>query len=138
MEPIALPVISPNFRSCLFAVLWTVFPLGCPSVVAAEPVTVDYNRDIRPILADNCYKCHGPDGNQRQAGFRLDLETVVGLRLESGHTAITAGSSTKSAVVDRILSRDPDEQMPPRGSGKSLTATQIDLLIRWIDQGAAW
>ena len=138
MEPIALPAISPNLRSCLFAVLWTVFPLGCPSVVAAEPVTVDYNRDIRPILADNCYKCHGPDGNQRQAGFRLDLETVVGLRLESGHTAITAGSSTKSAVVDRILSRDPDEQMPPRGSGKSLTAAQIDLLIRWIDQGAAW
>jgi mono/diheme cytochrome c family protein len=138
MEPIALPAISPKFHSCLFAVLWSVFPWVGPSVVAADPVTVDYNRDIRPILADNCYKCHGPDGNQRQAGLRLDRETVVGLRLESGHTAITAGSSTKSAVVDRILSRDLDERMPPRGSGKSLTAAQIDLLKRWIDQGAAW
>ena len=138
MEYIALPTSSPDFKLWFFALLWITPPAAFQGVSAAEPGMVDYNRDIRPILADNCYKCHGPDGNQRQAGFRLDLENVVGLRLESGHTAIAAGSSSKSAVVHRILSPDADERMPPRDSGKTLTPGQIDLLKRWIDQGAAW
>ena len=128
MEYIALPTSSPDFTLWFFALLWITPPAAFQSVSAAEPGMVDYNRDIRPILADNCYKCHGPDGNQRQAGFRLDLENVVGLRLESGHTAIVAGSSSKSAVVQRILSPDADERMPPRDSGKTLTSGQIDLL----------
>ena len=137
-EDIAVATNSSDVRLWLLALLWVIPPGVGPSVLADGPGKVDYNRDIRPILADNCYKCHGPDGNQRQAGFRLDLETVVGLRLESGQTAIKAGSSAKSAVVRRILSADPDERMPPRDSGKKLTSGQIELLKRWIDQGAGW
>ena len=105
---------------------------------AADDSAIDYNRDIRPILADTCYKCHGPDGNQRQADLRLDVPAVVGQKLEGGHTAIVAGSSTTSAVVSRITSRDPDVRMPPADSGKNLTAGQVELITKWIDQGASW
>ena len=105
---------------------------------AADDSAVDYNRDIRPILADTCYKCHGPDGNQRQADLRMDVESVVGLKLDGGHTAIVAGSAATSAVVARITSRDPETRMPPRESGKSLTPVQIELITKWVDQGAKW
>jgi len=105
---------------------------------AADDSAIDYNRDIRPILADTCYKCHGPDGNQRQADLRLDVPAVVGQKLEGGHTAIVAGSSATSAVVSRITSRDPDVRMPPADSGKNLTAGQVELITKWIDQGASW
>ena len=105
---------------------------------AADDSAVDYNRDIRPILADTCYKCHGPDGNQRQADLRMDVESVVGLKLDGGHTAIVAGSAATSVVVARITSRDPETRMPPRESGKSLTPVQIELITKWVDQGAKW
>ena len=105
---------------------------------AADDTTVDYNRDIRPILAETCYKCHGPDGKQRQADLRLDIESVVGRRLESGDTAIVAGSASRSAVVLRIHSKDPDLRMPPPDSGKVLAPQQVELITRWINQGAKW
>ncbi|MBI1904221.1 MAG: PSD1 domain-containing protein [Planctomycetia bacterium] len=99
---------------------------------------VVFNRDIRPILSDNCYKCHGPDEKERQAGLRLDVQGVATGKLESGSTAVVPGKSAESALVARITSPDPDQRMPPTTTGKHLTARQIDLFRRWIDQGAAW
>ena len=108
------------------------------SVQAHAEDRIDYNRDIRPILSDNCYKCHGPDGNQRQADLRLDVASIVGHRLESGGTLIKAQAASESVLFERVSSKDPDELMPPRDSGNSLTAREIVLLKRWIDQGAEW
>jgi mono/diheme cytochrome c family protein len=105
---------------------------------SGDTTPIDYNRDIRPILANSCYTCHGPDGKQRQGGFRLDVKTVVGQELDSGHTAIVAGSAATSELIARITSADPDIRMPPADSGKSLTAEQAKLIGRWIDQGARW
>ena len=103
-----------------------------------ESPPLDFNRDIRPILADNCYACHGPDQNQRMAGLRLDLRDSALGRLASGHLAIAPGSPEESELIRRITARDEAHKMPPAYSGKELTRQQIDLLTRWIRQGAPW
>ncbi|NND98474.1 MAG: DUF1549 domain-containing protein, partial [Pirellulaceae bacterium] len=90
---------------------------------------VDFNRDVRPILSENCYHCHGPDDAARQADLRLDTEAGA------KEYAIIAGDADASDLVDRITSDDPDAVMPPPDSERSLTAEQIDLLRRWIDEG---
>ena len=97
---------------------------------------VDYMRDVRPILSENCYTCHGPDANQRKAGLRLDVRTVAVKRLKSGNLAIVPGDLKKSALVSRITSADPEEIMPPAKSGKKLTEAQVETLKRWIEEGA--
>lgn len=102
----------------------------------AAPSAVNYDRDIRPILANNCYKCHGPDEKDREAGLRLDLRDVATKPLESGDTAIVAGKPDESELVARINSTDDDQRMPPPKSNKRLTDAQRDLLKRWIAEGA--
>ncbi len=99
---------------------------------AAPPIS--FNRDIRPILANKCFACHGPDEQQRETKFHFDTEE--GAFAEAG--IIERGHSAKSVLVRRILNPDPDERMPPPDSGHSLTDTQIGLLTRWIDEGATW
>ncbi len=95
---------------------------------------VRYNRDIRAILSDNCFYCHGPDRNKRQADLRLD--TIEGLHGEAGNPgAIVPGDPSASQLMQRVLSADPDERMPPPESGKSLSPEQIELLRRWIQEG---
>ncbi len=108
--------------------------------MAAEPASqrVDFNRQILPILSDNCFACHGPDAGQRKAGLRFDLKEGAFARLPSGHQAIVAGKPAASALVERITSSDPESMMPPRKSGKRLSSEQIALLKRWIDEGADW
>ena len=119
----------------LTAVLACVFVRMAP-LCAAEP-KIEFNRDIRPILSDACFHCHGPDSAKRQAGLRLDQEEAAkGER--DGHRAIFAGEAVRSELVRRITSADPDEVMPPRNSNRSLTPAQIELLKKWIDQGAQW
>ncbi|NBW87687.1 MAG: hypothetical protein EBR23_12910, partial [Planctomycetia bacterium] len=89
---------------------------GCAARVAALAVTcgvaaaapVDFNRDVRPLLSDRCFACHGPDHEDRQAGLRLDDRAVAVAALESGATAIVPGDAAASAVVARITSTDPD------------------------------
>ena len=103
---------------------------------ATEP-KIEFNRDIRPILSDACFHCHGPDSAKRQAGLRLDQEEAAKAERD-GHRAIFAGEAARSEMVRRITSANPDEVMPPRNSNRSLTAAQIDLLKKWIDQGAQW
>src|SRR5262245_26629883 len=105
---------------------------------AANPAEVDYNRDVRPIFSENCYACHGPDQNKRKAGLRLDRKEDAFAELKSGNHAIVAGDLAQSKLIERITSRDDDEQMPPPKTGKHLTPEQIDLLTRWIKQGAEW
>src|SRR5678815_1101951 len=109
-----------NIQSGLFAIsCWVLLPAG---LVAADAKTtkVDFNRDIRPILSDNCYACHGPDSGKRKAGLRLDLKEGAFAQLKSDAFAIVPGHPEKSALVARITAKD-DDLMPPEKSGKHLT-----------------
>src|SRR5262245_8374270 len=121
----------------LLIVFWTASFLA-----AAQPASskIDFNRDIRPVLSNQCAKCHGPDANQRKGGtdgLRLDIRDDAMADL-GGYAAIVPGHPEKSALVKRILSTDDDERMPPKGSGKKLSPREIDLLQRWIAQGAPY
>lgn len=98
------------------------------------PKRIEFNRDIRPLLSDNCFFCHGPDKNTREADLRLD--TLEGLQgTDGGPGAIVPGKPDVSELLRRITASDPDLQMPPAKSGKTLTARDIALLKRWIEQG---
>ena len=102
---------------------------------AAEPI--HFGRQIRPILSENCFFCHGPDEAKREAGLRLDDEKAAKSD-NDGTTAIVPGHPEKSALLQRILSTDPDEVMPPPKLHKVIPPAQIALLTEWIKQGAPW
>src|SRR3954468_7232884 len=97
---------------------------------------VGYRRDVLPILSDRCFKCHGPDSATRKAGLRLDPSDSARAVLDSGANTILAGKTAQRALALRIMSKDPDEMMPPPDSGKVLSDTDRTLLRRWIEQGA--
>src|ERR1043165_5650607 len=99
---------------------------------------IDFNRDIRPILSDNCFVCHGPDEQQRKAKLRLDTRDGALGKLRSGGHAIVPGKVIESTLLQRILAEDASERMPPPKTNKKLSQTQIDLLKRWIEQGAPY
>ena len=121
-----------------FALLGLVLFAGRDTFVfAADQEPVSFGRDIRPILSDVCFKCHGPDEQQRVSDFRLDTRAGAFADLETGH-AIVAGNLDASLLARRISSTDPEIQMPPADSGRSLSKEQISLLRRWIEQGAVW
>jgi mono/diheme cytochrome c family protein len=109
-------------------------------VSAAEPsssvATVDYGRHIRPILSNNCFKCHGPDEKERRSGLRLDLREAALKPAESGAAAIVPGKIEASELVARITACDSNVVMPPAGSHKKLTREEIELLKQWVGQGA--
>ncbi|MFN9603034.1 MAG: PSD1 and planctomycete cytochrome C domain-containing protein [Planctomycetota bacterium] len=121
-------------RSLPTAICVVVVVMILSSIQASGEEPIRFNRDIRPILSDNCFYCHGPDRNKRQADLRLDTE--AGLHGSDGNAgAIVPGNADASEMVQRILSADPDERMPPPESGKSLSQKQIQLLRRWIQEG---
>jgi len=99
---------------------------------------VNYIRDIRPILSDNCYACHGPDEESREADLRLDQQESALSELPSGQHAIVPSKPDESELLRRIVSGDADERMPPAETEKSLKPEQVELLRRWIEQGADW
>src|SRR5207248_6554780 len=105
--------------------------LALPALSRAAEV--DFNRDVRPILADKCFACHGPDAKHRKADLRLDVEKAA---RESG--VIVPGKPAESTLVERITAADPAERMPPAKSGKKLTAAEVDVLKRWVSEGAKW
>lgn len=113
-----------------------VLLLAAPGLSAADPV--DFNRQVRPVLSDLCFRCHGPDVNERQAGLRLDTAEGARSMLESGHAAVIPGNSASSTLIQRLLSTDPDVVMPPPSTGKAATPQQIEVLKNWIDQGAEY
>ena len=98
--------------------------------------TLDFNRDIRPILSENCFACHGPDKNKRKAGLRLDRSEEATGRLESGGRAIVPGDVGQSLLLKVVSTADEEEQMPPKKTGKRLSKPQIELLREWIQKGA--
>jgi hypothetical protein len=107
---------------------------------AALPATIEFNRDIRPILSDKCFQCHGPA--LQQATLRLDLEDAAKRALRSGHVAIVPGDAANSQILKRITADDPAVRMPRSqggaAAGEPLAPHQVALLTRWIEQGAAW
>ena len=104
------------------------------------PEQVSYNFDVRPILSDNCFACHGPDANKREAGLRLDIaaEAYKALKENPGSHALVPGKPKMSAVFQRITSQDTTLRMPPAGSNLKLTPREIALIEKWIKQGAKY
>ena len=108
-------------------------------VIAAEPAAekLQFNRDIRPILSEACFACHGPDAGKREAELRLD-QAESARSEQRDRPAIVAGKPDESELVRRINSDDPDVRMPPPHSKKELTALQKTTLRRWIEEGAVY
>jgi hypothetical protein len=136
------PGVPPRLRA--FAILPTPFtPLirYCATVALVASIgsshvdaqSIDFNREIRPILSENCFYCHGQDGNKRQGELRLDDRDAA---LKAG--AITPGDLAKSTLIERVLSDDPDQLMPPPKSNRRLSAEQKKLLEQWIKDGAVY
>lgn len=98
---------------------------------------IDFNRDVRPILSDNCFTCHGPDEQQRVNDLRLDRSEDI-FADRNGHRVIVPGDVAASILHQRISSSDAEQRMPPRDSGRQLTEAQIQILAEWIQQGAEW
>ena len=127
-----------------------VFPWGlclCAHVLLAQswaqaeqpPQAVRFDRDIRPILSDNCYACHGQDDAERQAGLRLDRRDSATRPAESGQIAIVPGKPDASELIKRVTSTDDSLRMPPlKGKHKPLSTAQVDLLRKWIAAGAEY
>ncbi len=99
---------------------------------------VDFNFQVRPILSDKCYNCHGPDSRNRKAGLRLDIKEGAFGTTASGARAVVPGDLEASELAWRISAADEAERMPPKSLGRSLSPREIDLLKRWIEQGAPW
>jgi hypothetical protein len=103
------------------------------------PAKVDFNRDVRPVLSDRCFACHGPDANKgREAGLRLDTREGATAELESGNRAIVPGDLSASAMVARMRHHDPEEIMPPPKLDRPLSDSERGILERWIEQGAEY
>ncbi len=102
-----------------------------PLVASAQPKTIEFNRDIRPILSENCYTCHGPAKSTRKVDLRIDTK-------DGAMTVIAPKNLKESLLYQRITSIDVHERMPPAKTGKKLSDQQIELIKRWIEQGAPW
>ena len=123
-------------------------PMRCPSLLSVSATVVlsvvptlliaqeiDYARDIQPILSENCYQCHGPDRKARKAKLRLDVREMATAERDGFH-AILPGKPEESIVIERLLSSDPEEVMPPPKSGNKLQRGEIALIRKWITEGA--
>ena len=134
-----VPMTQVRFLSSVVA---AALALAAAGARGAEPAgaagPLDFARDIQPILAENCYHCHGPDAAERKGDLRLDKEKDAKADLGSGAFAIRPGKGAESEIIKRMLSADPDEKMPPPNSHREVTPQQIETLKRWIDQGATW
>ncbi len=129
-------------------IIWRWLPavamaLCLPALGAWQPPSnppekpVDFNRDIRPILSDTCFACHGPEEDGRQGNLRLDSKESV-FADRAGYRIIAPGNSATSRLYQRISAADKTSRMPPPWSGRTLTPKQIELIRQWIDQGAKW
>lgn len=119
---------APNAAMLLAAVF------VCPTALAVEPVS--FNRDIRPIMSDTCFHCHGNDAKTREAGMRLDVREAALQETEGGAVPIVPGDPDASEIIKRIF--DEDDPMPPESAHKPLTAEQKALFRRWVAEGAVY
>ncbi len=108
-----------------------------PTTLAAEK-SIDFNRQIRPLLSDKCYACHGPNEAAREGGFRLDKKDSALGEADSGAHPIVPGDPAASEVYERLTTDDEFQRMPPAETNKSLAPEEIELIRRWIEQGAVW
>lgn len=114
------------------------------SAQTAEPAPmdrlplVDYNRDVRPILAKNCFACHGQDEAHREQGLRLDVRDEALKELKSGAVAIVPGAPDESELISRLTENDASLRMPPRKSGDKLSSKEVEILRLWVRQGATY
>ncbi len=133
------PVLAALLGAAALAPVLSVAAVPAPGAGSAAPPArkLDYDRDIRPILSESCFTCHGFDPNKRQAGLRLDLVAGATGKLPSGSIAIVPGNPGASALVARITARD-ESIMPPPGSRHALTPAQIRTLRQWVAQGAPY
>lgn len=127
----AMPLLPPASRSLAIGAFALV-------VATTHAATVDFNRDIQPILSENCYHCHGPDAGARKAKLRLDRKEGALGKNEDGLAIVTPGKPGESDLITRIFSTDPDEVMPTPKSNRKLTDAQKQLLKQWVEQGAVW
>jgi hypothetical protein len=116
-------------------VIRPLIALSLASTALAE--SIDFSKQIRPILSENCFFCHGPDDKKREADLRLDDEAAA-KKNNDGVIAVVPGDPEKSALIQRIVSTDPDEVMPPPKQHKTISPAQVALLKEWIKQGAKW
>ena len=112
-----------------------VFVLLGATFAAAEEI--DFTRNVRPILSENCFHCHGPDPKARKGKLQLDEEQDV-KRDRDGYAVVVPGESETSELYLRLVSHDPDDVMPPPDSNRTLTKTEIETVKQWIDQGGKW
>ena len=118
------------------AACWLLL-LAVPAIVFAAEPPIDYQRDIRPILARHCFRCHGRSESEREGGLRLDERSSALAPADSGEPAIVPGKPDESTLLARVTAED-EERMPPPDEGKALAPAEIERLRRWIDQGAPY
>ena len=111
----------------------------CLAAAALRGQEIEFNRDIRPILSDQCFACHGPDAAKRKTKLRFDTEAGARIDLAQGRFAIVPGDPERSELVRRVTSADAAVRMPPAYAGRApLKAAEIERIRRWIAQGARW
>lgn len=134
--PLAMIFTARSTFACRTAVVGLMLLLTQARAVEAQ--TVDYERDVQPILAEHCAQCHGTDEGSRKASLRLDLRDSALKGGESGDPAIVPGKPEMSELIRRIITPDAGELMPPPQANKPLTAAQIDTLKKWVSEGAKY
>ena len=124
----------------LFPQTRSIALLVCSILVAGtkSQSAVSFNKDIRPILSENCFSCHGPDTAKIKGGLRLDSHKAATTPGKSGALALVPGSPEKSELLKRISSQDEEEVMPPPKAHKKVTPEQVALLKQWIQEGAEY
>jgi hypothetical protein len=126
----------PTLAPTVALLTWASGLLPCGTLVAAGKV--DFNAEVRPILSDHCFACHGPDAKKVKGGLRLDLQESATHEAKSGKIAVVGGQPEQSELVRRILSSDAETQMPPPETHKPLNAKEQDVLQRWIREGGEY
>ncbi|MEO9872317.1 PSD1 and planctomycete cytochrome C domain-containing protein [Ekhidna sp.] len=147
------PIFKQRFRSFINLISWAIFGgaiiYSCSTsrneeasfeIEEAIPQVIDFNFHIKPIISDRCFKCHGPDPKTREAGLSLHTKKLAfgALGEKTKHFALVAGDTGNSTLIQRILSSDPGEVMPPPESNLTLSEREKQLLIKWVEQGAEW
>ncbi len=130
--------LKTHYAVLFFVALLLAAPPARAAVFSAKPAPVDFNRDIRPIMSDTCFKCHGFDDKARKGKLRLDVRDEALKAGTSGKPAIVPGKPEKSAIIARLFTKDADDLMPPPSAHKEITPAQKELFRRWVAEGAKY
>ena len=136
---IRLPGLRDRAETLMLILMAGYLGMPIPRSVAADVApTVDFRRDIRPILSDACFDCHGPDPKARKANLRLDVAEGGIFEDRDGGRVVLPGKPEESELIFRITAAEPDEKMPPPEHHRQLKANEVELLSRWVAEGAKW